>query len=57
MAVIYTAIIIIQSLLDPYISSLSENIDEIVDKREIRNNYINISILVIINLFIFIKSL
>ena len=41
MAVIYTVIIIIQSLLDPYISSLSENIDEIVDKREIRNNYIN----------------
>ena len=56
MAVIYTVIIIIQSLLDPYISSLSENIDEIVDKREIRNNYINISILVTINFFIFIKS-
>ena len=41
MGFIYTLIIIIQSSLEPYINSLYENVDDIVDKRELRDNYIN----------------
>ena len=41
MGLIYTLIIIIQSTLEPYINSFYENSEDMVDKRELRDNYIN----------------
>ena len=41
MGLIYTLIVIIQSALEPYINSLYENYEDMIDKRELRDNYIN----------------
>ena len=41
MGLVYTLIICIESALEPYINSLYDNIEDMVDKREMRDNYIN----------------
>ena len=41
MGLVYSIIIILQNVLEPYINSLYESSDDFVDKREMRDNFIN----------------
>ena len=41
MGLVYSIIIILQNILEPYINSLYESSEDFVDKREMRDNFIN----------------
>ena len=41
MGLIYTILILLQYLLEPYINSLYETNEDVIDKREMKDNYIN----------------